>query len=73
MYLNFAKILMISSLSELEITKIKKESTPSELKNVKVKNKLLEFFIQVHLVYLFKNQHFNSKNRKKGNKTELIL
>ncbi len=65
MYLNFAKILMISSLSELEITKIKKESTPSELKN-----KLLEFFIQVHLVYLPKNQDFSiltEKREKNGN------
>lgn len=56
---------MISSLSELEITKIKKESTPSELKN-----KLLEFFIQVHLVYLPKNQDFSiltEKREKNGN------
>ncbi len=50
MYLDFSKILMISTLSEL--------------KNIKVKNKFSKFFIKVHLVYLFKNQHFDSKIEK---------
>lgn len=57
MYLDFAKILMISTLSELKI--------------IKVKNKFSKFFIQVHLVYSFKNQYFISLNRKKGKKREL--
>ena len=57
---------MISSLGELKI----KKSTPSELKNVKVKNKFSKFFIQVHLVYLPKNQDFlilTEKREKNGN------
>lgn len=52
---------MSSTLGELKNKQIKKASTPSELKNIKI-------FIQVHLVYLFK-----IAKQKKGKKTGIEL
>ena len=62
---------MTSTPSELKISKKLVKSTLSERTNKDYKNKFSKFFMQVHLVYLPRNQYFINLNRKEGKKREL--